>query len=266
MFINLSLDFITTQVIDLSDLHAGRNGLPQNNIQQSQLAVYGCRKNQMFLATADHLHVHPHVTQTFLHLLHLNIPVQTVLNGPVLHQFQPAFRQIIVLFCPQIFFPGNQFFLIKLLLGFIGPAVPLDICFQLQHFLMYTQFFLLHGNQRIPQQVFLLGQICFRVQNLHIQIFVLQLQNLIASFNLRSFFQKNLMYDSRLQRTDLNGRHRLYLPAHPDIIVELTRNHFTDRKRISIDPKGTQVAPQQEISYEDNHQSPQPVRKFLFTE
>ena len=220
----------------------------------------------MFFPPADHLHVHPHVIQAFLHLLDLYAAIKTVLDGPVLDQLQTTFGQFVIFFRLQIDLFRNQVFLIKLFLCFIRPTIPFDFHLQLKHFLMHVQLFLLHRDQGITQEVFFLCQVGFRIEDLHIQILILQFEDLIARLHLCSFFDEDIMHHARLQRTDLNGCHRLYLSTHPNIIVKLSGDHFTDRHRIRIDTKRTHVIPQQQVNHKHHDQRTQPVWHCLFAQ
>ncbi len=263
MLIYLSLNFVRAHGIDLADFGSGADGLAEDHVQKAQFAVDGRFHNEVGFALTDHLHIEKHALQALLHPVNLGTAVQAVLDGAFADQVVFLLGKPIILLGLQILLPGDEFILVKGLLLLVGTAQAFHLDAVFQHVLTHIQLLLLHGNLRIALDVFLLRQVGFGIQDLHVQVVIGEHQDGVAGFHRGTFFDEDFLHDTAFLRAQLDGGHGLHAAADADIVVELALDGVGDGNRILIHAQGLVIGPCNQVHDECQQQGAQPIGESL---
>ena len=100
---------------------------------------------------------------------------------------------------------------------------------------LVVQTVLLHGYLRVSQQVLLLSQFCFGIQNLKVEVRIAQTNDDIAFMYHRSFLNHLFHDDATFLGRNLYHLDRQYLSVGTHIVLELRLAHIAEGQLILID-------------------------------
>ena len=265
-FVDLRFDLEVREVVDLSDLLARCDRLSQHDVQQADLAVDRRFDGEVADALADELHVAPHVGQIIFHLFDLHGAVERILYLPLDVQLALFLGQIPVLLGLQPLFAGDEPVCVEFVVLFEGAPLACHVEIELRLVLPQGELFLLHRDERVAQQVLLLGQFGFAVEDFERQRRVAQLHQHVAPADRGSLLDHEPFDDTRFERTQLNRRNGFDLSRHADVVVEIALRHFGDRERAGIDTQRRGVVAQQQPCGEEQEEHTAPIGETPFGE
>ena len=252
--------------IHLADLRSAADRLPEIDIQQSEHSVDRSLDLEILLPSPDHLHVELHVVEAFLHLLDLHASIYAVLLCPCQGHFELLLIQSVIFLGSEELFLSDEIVCQKPLLRFECPLLSLHFGLELKDVQAQVHLLLLHLYHRVSERILLLCQIRLRVEDLKVEVVVAQPDDNISGFNRRSFLDDYFLDDTGLARAELYGRHRLYLTAEADVVVEFAGCHIADRQSLFIDPERARIVTEDQPENECGHEGSEPVGKCLARE
>ena len=185
------------------------------------------------------------------------------LPGAFRHQVVFLLGQLVVFFCLQVFFPGNQFVLIQGFLLLVRALEPVNLHAIFQHILADVQFLLFHLDLRVAEDVLLLGQFGLGIQDGKVQVVIVEDQDGIAGLHRGTLLDEDLLHDAAFLRAQLDGGHRLDAAADADIVVELSLHSGGNRNRVSVYPQCLVVRPGNQVHDKCSQQCAQPPGQGL---
>ena len=183
VLVNLSLYLEVREVVDLSNLLAGCDVLTQFHIKQTQFAVDGRAHFEFLLSFAHQQDVATHVGKIVLHLVHLQAAVLFVLLQAFADQLLFPFRQLVVLLGLQIGLAADEFLVVEPLILLVGTTLAFHVHTQRCSLGLVVQFVLLHRHLGVAQQVLLLGEFGFGIQDLQVEVRIRETYDDISLFD-----------------------------------------------------------------------------------
>ena len=243
VFVNLSLDLEVREVVDLSNLLAGCDVLTQFHIEQTQFAVNGRAHFEFLLSFAHQQDVATHVGKIVLHLVHLQAAVLFVLLQAFADQLLLPFRQLVILLGLQIGLAADEFLVVEPLVLLVGTTLAFHVHTQRCSLGLVVQFVLLHRHLGVAQQVLLLGELGFGIQDLQVEVRIRETYDDITLFDRRTFLGHLLHDDAAFFGRNLHHLDRHYRTVQSHIVLELGIRHLADGQAIRLNPhRGAMVA------------------------
>ena len=98
--------------------------------------------------------------------------------------------------------------------------------------------FLLHAETGVAKFVFLIGQVGFALQDADVQERVTEAEDHVARPHLRPFLDQAFFDAPTLDGVKIDDTIRQYLPDNPDVVVELSFLHGSDRNAFFLHFQG----------------------------
>ena len=104
--------------------------------------------------------------------------------------------------------------------------------------LFQPEMFLLHAETGVAKFVFLIGQVGFALQDADVQERVTEAEDHVARPHLRPFLDQAFFDAPTLDGVKIDDTIRQYLPDNPDVVVELSFLHGSDRNAFFLHFQG----------------------------
>ena len=168
-------------------------------------------------------------------MVHLNSSVERVLLQTLRHQRPLTGSELIVLLRLQIVLTADEFLTKEPLVLLVGTLLALGVHVELSLLRLVVQAVLLHGYLGIAQQVLLLCQLCFSIQNLQVKVAVAKANYHIAFLDVGTFLDHLLHHDAALLGRNLHNLDGKHLTIGAHIVLELGMLHIADGQFVFTD-------------------------------
>ena len=259
MLVNLRLDLVVAHGVDLAYLHSRSHALAQDHVQKAEFTVNRSLDGEIGLAVAYHSHIHTHIVQALLHLLDFHTAVEAVLDGALLDQFVLLAREFVVLLRLEVLLACDELFLVKGFLLLVGTAVALHVQREGELVLLHGKLLLLHLYHCVAQDVLLLGEFSFGVEDFQVELVVAQDEYGLTRPDRGTFLHDDPVHHAALLGAELDGGHRLHLAAHAYVVVELPALDRAHGESVRIDPVCPGIVAEHKVEHEGQHEGSEPI-------